>query len=90
MNMDQCVVDLTDVGPVDAHADVEIISADADSPVALPRVAARSEVMPYELLCGLSARIPRMIVTGGVRTESNQSTELAVDPVESRNRIGFG
>jgi alanine racemase len=90
MNMDQCVVDLTDVGPVDAHADVEIISADADSPVALPRVAARSEVMPYELLCGLSARIPRMIVTSGVRREASQATGLAVDPAESRNRIGFG
>ena len=90
MNMDQCVVDLTDVGPVDPNADVEIISADADSPVALPRVAARSEVMPYELLCGLSARIPRIIVAGGVRAKSDQPAEIAIDPIESKNRIGFG
>jgi alanine racemase len=90
MNMDQCVVDLTDVGPVDPNADVEIISADADSPVALPRVAARSEVMPYELLCGLSARIPRIIVAGGVRAKSDQPAGIAIDPIESKNRIGFG
>ena len=90
MNMDQCVVDLTDVGPVDPNADVEIISADADSPVALPRVAARSEVMPYELLCGLSARIPRIIVAGGVRAKSDQPTGIVIDPIESKHRIGFG
>ena len=90
MNMDQCVVDLTDVGPVAPNADVEIISADPDSAVSLPRVAARSEVMPYELLCGLSARIPRMIVAGGVRTESKHAHRVVVDPVETRSRIGFG
>lgn len=90
MNMDQCVVDLTDVGPVEPNADVEIISADADSPVALPRVAARSEVMPYELLCGLSARIPRIIVAGSVRAKSDQPAGIAIDPIESQNRIGFG
>ncbi|MDA0296016.1 MAG: alanine racemase [Planctomycetota bacterium] len=90
MNMDQCVVDLTDVGPVDPNADVEIISADVDSPVALPRVSARSEVMPYELLCGLSPRIPRVIVAGGVRAESNPQPGVAVGSIESQNRIGFG
>ena len=35
-----------------------VVTADPDSAVSLPRVAARAEVMPYELLCGLSARIP--------------------------------
>ena len=84
------MVDLTDVGPVDPNADVEIVSADADSPVALPRVAARSEVMPYELICGLSARIPRIIVAGGVRAKSDQPAGIVIDPIESKHRIGFG
>jgi alanine racemase len=90
MNMDQCVVDLTEVGPVDGDASVEVVSSDADSVVSLPRVAARADVMPYELLCGLSPRIPRVVVAGGSLAAPDQ-----VPPIESKTavrgpRIGFG
>ena len=90
MNMDQCVVDLTEVGPVDDDASVEVVSADPDSSVSLPRVAARADVMPYELLCGLSPRIPRVMVAGGSLATSDQ-----IAPIESKAavrgpRIGFG
>ena len=64
VNMDQCVVDLTDVGPVAPGATVEIISAKAGSAVSLDRVAARAGVLPYQILCGLNPRIPRVMVAG--------------------------
>ncbi|MEE2972302.1 MAG: alanine racemase [Planctomycetota bacterium] len=78
MNMDQCVIDLTEVGPIEETIAVEVISADADSPVSLDRVAARAGVLPYQLLCGISPRIPRLLVTGGDAV-SPQARTLVTD-----------
>ena len=64
MNMDQFVVDLTDVGPCADEIPVEILSADPESPASLDRVAARAGVSPYQLLCGIGSRVPRLLVTG--------------------------
>lgn len=71
MNMDQCVIDLTEVGPVEEATAVEVVSADPDSPVSLDRVAARAGVLPYQLLCGVSPRIPRLLVAGGDAASSS-------------------
>jgi len=90
MNMDQCVVDLTDVGPVDADASVEVVSSDPDSMVSLPRVAARADVMPYELLCGLSPRIPRVVVAGGSLAESDRPASIESKTAVRGPRVGFG
>ncbi|MCP4013369.1 MAG: alanine racemase [Phycisphaeraceae bacterium] len=90
MNMDQCVVDLTDVGPVDADASVEVVSSDPDSVVSLPRVAARADVMPYELLCGLSPRIPRVVVAGGSLAESDRPASIESKTAVRGPRVGFG
>lgn len=64
MNMDQCVIDLTDVGPVSPGLSVEIISSNPASAVSLDRVAARAGVLPYQILCGLNSRVPRIMVAG--------------------------
>ena len=90
MNMDQCVVDLTAVGPVDADASVEVVSSDPDSMVSLPRVAARADVMPYELLCGLSPRIPRVVVAGGSLAESDRPASIESKTAVRGPRVGFG
>jgi alanine racemase len=90
MNMDQCVVDLTEVGPVDDDASVEVVSADPDSTVSLPRVAARAEVMPYELLCGLSSRIPRVVVAGGSLAIPEPSPAIESKAAARGSRVGFG
>ncbi|MAD20484.1 MAG: alanine racemase [Planctomycetaceae bacterium] len=90
MNMDQCVVDLTEVGPIDADASVEVVSSEPDSVVSLPRVAARADVMPYELLCGLSTRIPRVVVAGGSLAEPNRVPAIDAEPPIRSPRVGFG
>jgi len=65
VNMDQIVVDLTDVPfPVDVGTPVELISSDPDSPYALERLAEQAGSSCYELLCRLSARIPRRYLGG--------------------------
>ncbi|MAD77876.1 MAG: alanine racemase [Planctomycetaceae bacterium] len=88
MNMDQCVVDLTDVGPLDDTTAVEVISADPDSPVRLDRVAARAGVLPYQLLCGISHRIPRLLVAGGGAVADRGDSIITEAESESRRSIG--
>ena len=62
VNMDQLAVDLTDI---DADRDtlhgteVEVYSNDPDAPNALPRLAELAGSHCYELLCRLSADLPR-------------------------------
>jgi len=71
VSMDQIVVDLTDVldDPkqdydflLDAWA--EIYSPSVDAPNALPKLAAMAKSNVYEMLCRLSANLPRKYVNG--------------------------
>lgn len=88
MNMDQFVVDLTDVGPCDSDIPVEIFSADPASPASLPKVASRAGVSAYQLLCGVGSRVPRLLVTEGslVRPVSAVSPDR-LDSSEDRRSV---
>ena len=89
MNMDQCVVDLTDVGPCEAEIPVEIVSADPESPASLDRVAARAGVSPYQLLCGIGSSVPRLLVTGSSLVPAMPATTIAASqPREERRSFG--
>jgi alanine racemase len=90
MNMDQCVVDLTDVGPFDEDAAVEIISSDPASPASLDRVARRAAVLPYQVLCGLSPRIPRLLVAGSGQTSETPASAVPTRTSSTRRRLGHG
>jgi alanine racemase len=91
MNMDQCVVDLTDVGPFDDDAAVEIISSDPASPASLDRVAARAGALPYQVLCGLSSRIPRLLVAGtGDVSSSGVPAIPTTRTADGARRLGHG
>ena len=69
VNMDQIIVDLTDAtarqaAPLAQIGDtVELISPDPSSPCALPKLASLAESTPYELLCRVSSRVPRLYVS---------------------------
>ena len=54
--MDQCMVDVTDL-PVSVGTPVTLFGATPDE---LRALAARAGTIPYELLCLISARIPRV------------------------------
>jgi alanine racemase len=90
MNMDQCVVDLTDVGPFDDDAAVEVLSSDPDSPASLDRVAARAGVLPYQILCGLSSRIPRLLVAGTGDASGMVPSTVPARSSEIVRRLGHG
>jgi alanine racemase len=61
VNMDQLIVDLTEVPEAEATvgSEVELIASDPEAPNALDRLAARAGSSCYELLCRLSPRVPR-------------------------------
>jgi alanine racemase len=59
VNMDQIVIDLTDVPEAGVTSEVELYSNRADSPCALPKLAKMANSHCYELLCRLSPRIER-------------------------------
>lgn len=54
--MDMCMVDLTDLPDVQAGDEVEIFGAAAD----LNLLARAAQTIPYELLCAVSKRVPRV------------------------------
>lgn len=56
--MDMCMVDLTDAPDVHVNSLVEIFGENA----ALETLAARAGTIPYELMCSISRRVPRIYV----------------------------
>ena len=66
VNMDQIVIDLTDIAGDDppslVSAPVELISDDPDAANALPALAKLAGVHCYEMLCRLSPHIPRKYI----------------------------
>lgn len=68
VSMDQIVVDLTELVPVidpQVGTVVEVVSSNPASLASLPRLAEQAGSHPYELLCRLSARVPRRYLRGG-------------------------
>jgi alanine racemase len=84
VNMDQIVIDLTDVPAVLAYGNgfigmrVEVYGSDPSAANFLPAVAEASGTHPYDLLCRISPRVPRVHV-GGSAVERSPS-----EPIISR------
>ncbi|MFO0826916.1 MAG: alanine racemase [Phycisphaerales bacterium] len=86
VNMDQITVDLTDVELLGQPNDgvgmtVELITPDAAAPNHLPRLAARSGMIPHEMLCRIHPRIPRMYVVDGVVENALPQAEVRSAPL---------
>jgi alanine racemase len=60
--MDATLVDLTGVPGVRVGLEATLIEARADSPLSAAAVARRADTIPYEILTGLGARVPRVYV----------------------------
>ena len=56
--MDMCMVDLTDLAEVNLDSRVEIFGKNAD----LEALSERAGTIPYELMCSISKRVPRVYV----------------------------
>jgi alanine racemase len=59
VNMDQIIIDVTDIPSITRHATVQLISDQPDSSCSLPKLARLAESSCYELLCRISTRVTR-------------------------------
>ena len=59
VNMDQIVIDLTDLSGAQVGSLVEIYSNDPTSPAAVPALAQLAGSHPYDMLTAVSTRVPR-------------------------------
>ena len=62
VNMDQIVIDVTDLPSIALGATVQLISDHADSVCALPKLARLAESSCYEMLCRISSRVTRKYI----------------------------
>jgi alanine racemase len=60
--MDMCLVDVTDVPEVALHDEVVLLGAQGGAQVTLEELAALADTIPYEITCGIGARVPRLAV----------------------------
>ncbi|MCX5660025.1 MAG: alanine racemase [Planctomycetota bacterium] len=63
VNMDQIVIDLTDIPSAKPGTLVEVMGDDPAAEWSLAKLAKAADSHPYELLCRLSPRVPRKFVT---------------------------
>ncbi len=93
VNMDQITVDLTDLDLLTQRdgglgLTVEIVSPDAAAPNHLPRLAARSGMIPHEMLCRIHPKIPRLYVVDGAVEEASPSATAPTVAAEARPNGG--
>ncbi|MBM2826070.1 MAG: alanine racemase [Dehalococcoidia bacterium] len=63
--MDQCIVDVTHVPGIELDDEVVIIGRQGEEEITAGDVAQEAQTISYEILCGISARVPRLYIKGG-------------------------
>lgn len=67
--MDMCMVDVTEVPQAKVGESITVMGSGQDGARSICGVAAQLETIPYEILCGINKRIPRMYYAGEKLTE---------------------
>ena len=68
--MDQMMVDVTDIPGVKLEDPVVLVGRDGDEVITVEDMAAAADTFNYELVCGLSRRVPRIYTRQGKETYS--------------------
>ncbi len=63
--MDMTMIDVTDTPSVQLHDEVVLLGAQGGEHITAHELAETAHSIPYEILCGISARVPRHYVNGG-------------------------
>ena len=66
--MDQMMVDVTDIPGVQLNDRVVLVGTDADETITMEQIAQAADSFNYEMVCGISRRVPRFYRSGGVIT----------------------
>src|SRR5258708_37467258 len=91
VTMDLTMIDLTDVAPARVGDEVVLFGEQRGATLPVEEVAAGSETLPYEILCTLGKRVPRVYLRGGTPVrmttlvgEREDWTALAAEYVRRR------
>lgn len=64
--MDQCMVDVTDIqGDIKVGDEVVLFGSQGDKSISVEELAAMLDTIPYEILCDIGRRLPRLYVRNG-------------------------
>lgn len=64
--MDQCMVDVTDIqGGVSIGDEAVLLGADGNNRISAEEIAELMGTINYEVVCGISKRVPRVYIKGG-------------------------
>ncbi len=67
--MDMCMVDISRVPEAKVGDEVTIFGADGDDEIEVASLSSRLRTIPYEILCDINKRIPRIYLDGENETE---------------------
>jgi alanine racemase len=73
--MDMCMLDVTDVDGVAVDDEVVIIGEQGADRIDADEVAERAGTISWEILAGISARVPRLYIRDGAVTAVTTLTE---------------
>jgi len=62
VTMDQIIVDATEVPGIDVGDEAVLIGAQENEKIGVDELAHWADTIPYEILCGIAARVPRVAV----------------------------
>ena len=66
--MDQLMVDVTDIPNVQLNDRVVLVGTDGEETITMEEIAQAADSFNYEMVCGISRRVPRFYRSGGVIT----------------------
>ena len=84
--MDMCMVDVTDIPGVAEGDEVVIIGSQGDSHISAGELGEMCGTISYEILCGISQRVPRLYLRGGELA----GVETLVSPLALGARVAAG
>jgi len=58
--MDMCLIDVTNIPGVAMGEEVVIFGNQGEAQISVDELATRAETIPYEILCGVGKRVPRI------------------------------
>jgi alanine racemase len=91
VTMDQLVIDCGDE-PVQVGDEVVLLGCQGDDTITADEWASRAGTISWEILCGIGARVPRVVVDewsrGASASRPAGRVELSGDPPTGRCRVG--
>lgn len=81
--MDMCMADVTDVPDVAPDDEVVIMGRQGSEAIDADELAALADTISWEILAGISARVPRVYLRGGAPVAFSTLTKRAAPPVDA-------